>query len=105
MQCIQSYYRDFAGAAQLDGARRKCNALMKAAQVTVEKSYAMVSNLFRILGSTEGYRIAKKDSVALEQFRVCILLTNCYICLNGYQAGSINTINLSLPSLEDYLVL
>ncbi len=39
MQCIQSYYRDFAGAAQLDGARRKCNASMRAARVTVEKSY------------------------------------------------------------------
>jgi len=31
MQCIQSYYHDFAGAAQLDGARRKCNASMRAA--------------------------------------------------------------------------
>jgi hypothetical protein len=81
MQCIQSYCRDSAGAAQLDGARRKCNALMRAAQVTVEKSYVMVSNLFHICGSTEGYKIAKRDSIALEQLRVCILLTNCYICL------------------------
>ena len=105
MQCIQSYYRDFAGAAQLDGARRKCNASMRAARVTVEKSYAMVSNLFCICGSTEGYKIAKRDSAALEQLRVCTLLTNCYICLNGDQAGSVNTFNLSPPSLEDYLVL
>ena len=56
MQCIQSYYRDFAVAAQLDGAQRKCNASMRAAQVTVEKSYAMVSNPFHICGSTEGLR-------------------------------------------------
>ena len=105
MQCIQSYYHNFTGAAQLDGARMKCNASMRAVRVTIENSYAMVSNLFRICGSTEGYKIAKRDSVALEQLRVCILLTNCYICLNGDQAGSVNTFNLSPPSLEDYLVL
>jgi hypothetical protein len=71
MQCIQSCYHDFNAAAQLDGAQRRCNASMRAVQVTVEKSYAMVRNLFHICGSTEGYKIAKRDSVALEQLRVC----------------------------------
>ena len=37
--------------------------------------------------------------VAIEQLRVCHLLTNCYICLNGDHAGSINTFNIH-PSEE-----
>ena len=35
--------------------------------------------------------------VAIEQLRVCHLLTNCYICLNGDHTGSINTFNIRPP--------
>ena len=78
---------------------------MRAARIAIEKNYAMVSNIFRICGSAEGNKIAKKHPVVLEQLRVCILLTNCYVCLNGDQAGSVNTFNISPPSLEEYLAL
>ena len=43
--------------------------------------------------------------IAIEQLRVCHLLTSCYICLNGDHAGSINTFNIRPPQLEDYFEL
>jgi len=103
LECIQSYYREFNRGAGLDDARARCNAAMRSVRITIEKNYGMVSTLFRICCSTEGSKIAKRSPVVLEQLRVCHLLTNCYVCLNGDQAGSTNTFNISPPSLEDYL--
>jgi hypothetical protein len=78
---------------------------MRSARIVIEKNYGMVSTLFRICSLTEGSKIAKKSPAVLEQLRVCHLLTNCYVCLNGDQAGSSNTFNISPPLLEDYLEL
>ena len=103
LQCIQSYYKNYNGA-ELDAARAKCNSSMKAARIVIEKNYGQVSNEFRICCLKEGSKIAKKQPIAIEQLRVCHLLTNCYICMNGDQAGSVNTFNLCPPWLEDYLL-
>jgi hypothetical protein len=55
-QCIQSYYRTFAAAAQLTDAQRRCNAAraMRSARITIEKNYAIVSNLFCICAEKDG---------------------------------------------------
>jgi hypothetical protein len=104
-QCIQSYYRAFGAGAQLTDAQKRCNAVMRSARITVEKNYAMVSNLFRICETRDGYKIAKERPYAIEQLRVCTLLTNCYVCMNGDVAGSDNTFGLSPPMLSEYLRL
>jgi hypothetical protein len=104
-QCIQLYYRTFAAAAQFSDAQRRCNAAMRLARITIEKNYVMVSKLCRICVEKDGYKIAKEKSYAIEQLRVCMLLTNCYICFNGDTAGSNNTFGLSPPRLSEYLSL
>jgi hypothetical protein len=78
---------------------------MRSARITVEKNYAMVSNLFCICETRDGYKIAKERPYAIEQLRVCTLLTNCYVCMNGDVAGSDNTFGLSPPMLSEYLRL
>ena len=65
----------------------------------------VVSNLFRICKTRDGYKIAKERHDAIEQLRVCTLLTNCYVCMNGDIAGSDNTFGLSPPMLKEYLRL
>jgi hypothetical protein len=78
---------------------------MRLARIAIERNYGMVSNLFCICCTTEGSKIAKNNPVVLKQLQVCHLLTNCHVCLNGNHAGSVNTLNLSPPLLEDYLRL
>ena len=88
---------------QLTNAQKRCNAAMRSVRITVEKNYAMVSNLFCICSNKDNYKIAKEKPYAIEQLCVCTLLTNCYICNNGDVAGSNNTFGLSPPKLSDYL--
>ncbi len=104
-QCIQLYYRTFAAAVQLTDAQRQCNAAMRLVRITIEKIYAMVSNLFRICAEKDGYKLAKEKPYAIEQLLVCSLLTNCYICFNGNTVGSNNTFGLRPPRLSEYLSL
>ncbi len=65
----------------------------------------MVSNLFHICETWDGYKIAKERPYAIEQLCVCTLLTNCCVCMNGDVAGSNNTFGLSPPMLSKYLRL
>ena len=65
----------------------------------------MIGNIFCICTSPEGYKLAKRNPYALEQLRVCHLLVNCYICLNGDQASLDNTFGVPPPTLEEYLAL
>jgi hypothetical protein len=104
-QCIQSYYRAFAAGVQLTDAQKWCNAAMRSARITIKKNYAMASNLFHICATSDGYKIAKERPYAIEQLRVCTLLTNCYVCMNGDVAGSDNTFGLSPPMLSNFLRL
>ena len=103
MQCIQSYYRSFGAGGELSDSEKKCNAALKSARISIEKSYAMVSNLFEICTNLDGYKMAKERPYAMEQLRVCTLLTNCYVCLNGDTASNDNTFGVSSPSLDNYL--
>ncbi len=87
----------------MTNAQKRCNTAMRSARITVEKNYAMVSNLFHICSNKDNYKIAKEKPYAIEQLRVCTLLTNCYVCMNADVAGSDNTFGLSPPKLSDYL--
>ena len=79
----------------MTNAQKQCNAAMRSAG----------SNLFRICETRDGYKIAKERPYAIEQLRVCTLLTNCYVCMNGDVAGNDNTFGLSPPMLSEYLRL
>jgi len=87
------------------GGEKGCNAAMRSVCITIKKNYAMVSNLFRICAMADGYKVANVNPYAIEQLRVCTLLTNCYVCLNGNTASSDNTFGLSPPTLDEYLDL
>jgi hypothetical protein len=50
---------------------------MRSVCITIKKNYAMVSNLFCICATRDGYKIAKERPYAIKQLRVCTLLTNC----------------------------
>ena len=78
---------------------------MKSAQMVIEKNYGQMANIFRICGVSDNYRLAKRNPYAIEQYRVCIFLTNCYICFNGDQAGSVNMFGISAPTIDEYLLL
>jgi hypothetical protein len=76
---------------------------MKSARMVIEKNYGQMANIFRICGVSDNYRLAKINPYAVEQYRICSFLTNCYICFNGDQAGSVNTFGISPPTIEQYL--
>ena len=105
VECCRSYYRTFTRGGQLSEEEKKVNNALKAARITIEKNYAMIGNIFHICESPEAFKLAKKNPYSLEQLRVCHLLTNCYVCLNGDQASCDNTFGCSPPKLEVYLAL
>jgi len=89
----------------LTAKQNHCNRAMKSARMVIEKNYGQMANIFRICGVSDNYRLAKINPYAVEQYRVCIFLTNCYICFNGDQAGSVNTFGISPPTIEQYLLI
>ena len=103
--CIQTYFRPMGAHGQLSEDKKRCNFAMKSARITIEKNYGLISSMFKICNSVEGFKIAKRRPYTLEQLRVCHLLTNCYVCLNGDQAGHNNTFGLDPPPLRSYLRL
>ena len=105
LECCKSYYRTFTNGGQLSDEETKVNHALKAAWITIEKNYAMIGNIFRICESPEASKLAKKNPYALEQLRVCHLLTNCYVCLNGDQASCDSMFGCTPPKLDDYLQL
>ena len=103
--CIQSYFKALGAHGQLTEDQQRCNIAIKSARITIEKNYGMTSTIFRICNSVEGFKLAKNRPYALEQLRICHLLTNCYICFNGDQAGHNNTFGINTPSIREYLYL
>ena len=89
----------------MTNAQKQYNATMRSARITIEKNYAMVSNLFCKCTTKDSYKIAKESPYAIEQLHVRTLLTNCYVCMNGDVAGSDNTFRLSPPTLSKCLRL
>ena len=104
LQNITSYYRAVAPGV-LTAEEVKINAAYRAARMPIERAYGQLSCVQRICDTRRGLQLGKRHPYALEQLRVCHLLMNCYICLNGDQGGSVNTFACNPPRLEDYLSL
>ena len=105
LECVQSYYRSLGAAADLTDDQKRINLFLKRARQTIEKNYGQLANEFHICDVKPGMKLAKPNPYALEQLRVCHLMLNCKVCLNGDQAGSTNTFGVAPPSLEQYLTL
>ena len=102
---VRSYYVETADGPPLTGDQIAVNRAMKSARMTIEKNYGMVSQIFKICHQEGELKLAKSNAYACEQLRVCHLLTNCYICLNGDQGSCSNMFDCRPPKLEDYLKL
>lgn len=79
------------------------NFRMRAARITVEWSYGLLSNLFKACRNFEHWVLLKARPYAREQLRVSFLLINCYVCVHGSQASSFRKFGAQPPLLEDYL--
>lgn len=103
LQCVVTYFKEGQGIP-LTEAEKLCNKWMVICRETIEKKFAMDSNICRCCDTaqTQG-RLAAQKPYALEQLQVSVLISNIYVCLNGSTVGSVNTFDLSPPSLEDYL--
>ena len=101
---ITSYYRAIPPAV-LTPEETKINGAFRSCRMPIERNYGLNSCVQRICDTRRGIQLGKKHPYALEQLRVCYLLMNCYICLNGDQGSSSNTFGLSPPRLQDYLRL
>ena len=104
LQYITTYYRAIAPHL-LTAEEVKINTAFRAARMPIEKNHGLTSCVFRLCDTTRGYQLGKQHPFALEQLRVCHLLMNCYICLNGDQASGVNTFNCPPPRIENYLRL
>ena len=102
LECICSYYRSISGVS-LTPAQETVNKYLKRGRMTIEKSYAAIANEFHICDIKKDTKIAKKKPLVIEQLRMCHLLLNCKVCLNGDGTGSTNTFDVVPPSLEEYL--
>ncbi|KAL7526186.1 hypothetical protein ACHAXR_002464 [Thalassiosira sp. AJA248-18] len=104
LQFITTYYRAIHPNV-LTVPELTCNAAFRAARMPIERNYGQTSCVLRICDTKRGYQLGKRCPYALEQLRVCHLIMNCYICLNGDQGSSVNTFACSPPRLQDYLRL
>ena len=100
---ITSYYRSALG--RLTVSELRCNKAFRSMRIPIERNYGQTSCVMRICDTARSYQLGKRSPYALEQLRVGHLLMNCYICLNGDQASSVNTFDCSPPRLEEYLAL
>jgi hypothetical protein len=106
MQCIQSYHHPFGAGASLTAKQNHCNRAMKSARMVIEKkNYGQMANIFCICGVSDNYQLAKRNPYASSSITSVFVLTNCYICFNGDQAGSVNTFSITPPMIEQYRFL
>ena len=84
---------------------------MQTVRQTIEHCYGDIENLFRICTRPDsvklGHAMNDDDDTpsALHQLRLCHLLMNIYVCLNGNKASSYRKFDCRPPKLEDYLAL
>jgi len=102
---IRSYYQSLIPGVDITPAQRLCNERIMPCRQTIEHGYGDVENIFRICSRPESLRIGQNNSHACRQLRVCHLLVNVYVCLNGNKASSFTKFNCPPPSLKEYLQL
>lgn len=104
LQRITTYY-DAVPPNVLSLYERMCNAAFRAMRMPIEKNYGLQTCVQRICATEEGWNYGAARPYAIEQWRVCHLLLNCYICFNGDQASGGNTFACPPPDIDTYLRL
>ena len=104
LQMITSYYHAIPPNV-LSFHERVCNAAFRAARMPIEKNYGQQTCVQRICDTRWASRYGAALPYAIEQWRVCHLLLNCYICFNGDQASGTGTFAMPPPNIDWYLRL
>ena len=78
---------------------------LKGVRIAVEWSYVDVASLWKICDRADMNRLLNEADYAIEQLRICYLLTNCYVCLNGSHVTQPNFFGTVPSTLEEYLHL
>jgi len=105
LRCIRSYFRRYVGQPPLTAHERACNDAIKKARLSIELSYAEVSDLFEMCANPKHNKLGKTNPYAIEQLRAAHLLCNIYTCLNADKCCGHNMFCCRPPALEDYLRL
>ncbi len=89
--------------------KKLCNQQMTYVRQTIEHCYDDIPNIFLVCNQDDSIKLGLKDAdetcCALQQLRLCHLLMNIYVCLNGNKASSYTKFNCLPPKLKDYLAL
>ena len=105
-QCVVNAHRPgHGGVPPLAPMQVLENFRLKAVRITVEWSYGIVSNVFRICRTFSPFRIFHESRYACEQLRVSFLLTNCYTVFHHSQIGAIGTFGVEPPPINNYLAI
>ena len=108
---IRSYFISLVAGVELTDAEKLCNNRMKTVRQTIKHCYGDIENIFRICKLVDSVKLGHKmdgdddTPTALRQLRMCHLLMNVYVCLNGNKASSHDKFNCQPPKLSDYLSL
>jgi len=107
---IRSYFVSLIAGVELTEAEKLCNQRMKTVRQTIEHCYGDIENIFRICNQVDSVKLGHKTNdgdtpTALRQLRMCHLLMNIYVCLNGNKASSYRKFNCQPPKLSEYLAL
>ena len=102
LQCICSYFFPLIPGIVLTPHQDVCNNRIKPARQTIEHSYGELKTNFRICTQPSSFKLCHNHPYAIEQLRVCHLLSNIYTCLNGNKCSA--AFDCLPPSLDDYLL-
>ena len=102
--CISRNHKSAPGAP-LNAFQRAENAAINTARISIEHSYGIIQNKFKIIGQPDEFRLNQADPHAAELLSVVMLYSNISVCLNGSQVGCGNFFQCIPPRLEDYLQL
>lgn len=103
LTCIRSYFVALGPGVVLTAEEREVNRELQWIRQEIEYYFGEVSCLFKLCSDRSSYKLAKEHPYAVEQLRVCHLLTNIYNCLNGDKFSK--KLGVQTPLLEDYLAL
>ena len=102
LRCIRSYFFQLIPGIALTPEQDVCNNRIKPARQTIEHSYGELETNFRICTQPSSMKLCQSNPYAIEQLRVCHLLSNIYTCLNGNKCSL--AFDCPPPLLDDYLV-
>ena len=102
LRCIRSYFFPLIPGIALTPEQDVCNNRIKPARQTIEHCYGELETNFRICTQPSSMKLCQSNPYAIEQLRVCHLLSNIYTCLNGNKCSL--AFDCTPPSLDDYLV-